>query len=96
MDRASSGVIETTARTLVLYGVKDDIIPRGATCEWLQSLPPDDDCSRQTLIYQDGYHMLTRDLQAEVVLKDMVEWINGGDGHLVSHDGLVSRGSFCQ
>ncbi len=28
------------------------------------------------ILYEHGYHMLLRDLQAEIVLQDIVDWIN--------------------
>jgi alpha-beta hydrolase superfamily lysophospholipase len=28
-----------------------------------------------SITYEQGYHMLTRDLQAELVLEDIAEWI---------------------
>jgi alpha-beta hydrolase superfamily lysophospholipase len=28
------------------------------------------------ILYENGYHMLLRDLEAENVMKDIVEWIN--------------------
>ena len=28
------------------------------------------------ILYENGYHMLLRDLQSEIVMKDIVDWIN--------------------
>jgi alpha-beta hydrolase superfamily lysophospholipase len=28
------------------------------------------------ILYENGYHMLLRDLQAEVVMNDIVAWVN--------------------
>jgi alpha-beta hydrolase superfamily lysophospholipase len=28
------------------------------------------------ILYEDGYHMLLRDLQAENVMQDIVAWLN--------------------
>lgn len=66
---------------LILYGQKDEIIPAQATCQMLAGLPPG---QSQFVLYPDGYHMLTRDLQADVVLKDMAAWLTGTTRELPS------------
>ena len=40
--------------------------------------------SPRIVIYPDGYHLLLRDLSAEVVLADISAWITGTDGKLPS------------
>ena len=30
------------------------------------------------ILYEKGYHMLLRDRQAEIVIKDIFDWINDG------------------
>ena len=36
------------------------------------------------LLYPDGYHMLTRDLQAAVVIRDMMTWMRNQKAWLPS------------
>ncbi|UCC57406.1 MAG: lysophospholipase [Gammaproteobacteria bacterium] len=62
--------------TLILYGEKDEIIPRRPTCQMIGELPDAPPANWRLVIYPDGYHMLTRDLQAHVVLQDMVAWLH--------------------
>ncbi|MDX2074520.1 MAG: alpha/beta hydrolase [Alphaproteobacteria bacterium] len=59
------------SRVLLLYGLKDQIVPRPPV-EAIKSCfgtPAD------TIFYDDGYHMLTRDLQGPSVLSDIAKWI---------------------
>lgn len=56
--------------TLVMYGDKDEIIPRAPVAEILARMP---DAELRT--YRDGYHMLLRDLQAEKVWADILTWV---------------------
>ena len=69
--------------TLILYGEKDEIIPHDPTCVMLERLP--DDSGTRFVLYPDGYHMLMRDLQANVVLQDVVAWVN--DQHVALPSG---------
>jgi alpha-beta hydrolase superfamily lysophospholipase len=57
---------------LVLYGVHDQILPHAAIERMLSSLP----AGRQRIaVYRDGWHMLLRDRQGDVVVDDIVAWI---------------------
>jgi alpha-beta hydrolase superfamily lysophospholipase len=60
---------------LLLYGENDEIIPPGPTCELIASLPAGGAGRWRAVLYPDGYHMLLRDLQAEVVYGDLLAWI---------------------
>lgn len=59
--------------TLILYGEKDEIIPKRPTCRWLASLPGSR--THRLAVYPDGWHMLTRDLRADTVLADIATWL---------------------
>ena len=64
--------------TLVLYGLNDKIIPPEPVCYWLTRLvtvPWSDASNLRLIIYPDGWHMLTRQLEAKVVIQDIVGWI---------------------
>ncbi len=72
MDRALAAAPRLTGPALVLYGEHDEIIPRRATCRMLAALA----FPVRVCVYLDGYHMLTRDLEAGVVLEDLAAWLS--------------------
>jgi alpha-beta hydrolase superfamily lysophospholipase len=74
MDEALARVGEIQARTLYLYGAKDEIIPKAPTQEALMSMAG---ANRrpQVAFYPEGWHMILRDKQAETVLSDIVAFI---------------------
>jgi len=71
MDRALAAAPGLTTPALVLYGERDEIIPRRPTCRMLSVLAS----SARIAVYPSGYHMLTRDLGARVVLEDLAAWL---------------------
>ncbi|HYQ72149.1 MAG TPA: alpha/beta hydrolase [Gammaproteobacteria bacterium] len=73
-----------TGDSLLLYGENDEIIPPRPTCELIASLPEHSNGRRRTVLYPNGYHMLLRDLQAEVVYRDLLAWIENPDASLPS------------
>lgn len=79
MDSALAASSDLNTDTLILYGKNDEVIPKQPTCEWLGSLPARAARSTHTLIYENGYHMLTRDLQADTVLHDIASWLLAAD-----------------
>lgn len=76
MDAAFSSATSLHGNTLMLYGEKDEIIPKAPTYAFLQQFLQADAAKKTVAIYQDGYHMLLRDLQASTAWKDIVAWIN--------------------
>ena len=77
MDAALLASKNVSIRTLVLYGDKDEVVPKKPTCEMLDTMRlVDEDIA--FINYPDGYHMLSRDLQAERVFNDSYEWIING------------------
>ena len=95
MDQAVGSANNLNRRVLILYGKHDDIIPREPTCQWLQSLPFGNSHLRRSMIYENGYHMLTRDLQADVVLEDIADWITGAGNQLAYRQDAITIESFC-
>ena len=75
MDDALAASASLDVPLLLLYGSRDDIIPPPATLELLDRLPTEPSHARTVAIYEDGYHMLMRDLQGEVVWRDVAAWI---------------------
>lgn len=76
MDQAYSFAEALRGDTLVLYGQKDQIIPREPVMSFFERLPGKTDGTQQLILYENGYHMLLRDLQATVVLRDIVDWLS--------------------
>ncbi|MEM7507534.1 MAG: alpha/beta fold hydrolase [Pseudomonadota bacterium] len=71
VDRAEAAADEAALPTLLLTGEKDQILPRRAVRRVFDRLPG----SNRTIEYTDGWHLLFRDLQAERVWSDVVQWI---------------------
>jgi len=72
MDDALAAADRVTLPVLVLYGARDEIIPKAPTRRMLAAMPA---TARTLAIYDDGYHMLLRDLQAAVVHRDIAAWV---------------------
>lgn len=73
MDVALASVPKLDVPALVLYGERDEIVPKLPTCRMLQTLPARGDW--QLGLYPQGYHMLTRDLNGGQVMADIANWI---------------------
>ncbi|EWY40457.1 lysophospholipase [Skermanella stibiiresistens SB22] len=71
MSRGAAAVPSLPSPALVLYGRNEQVLPRPPIVKTLAALP------RQTkvAIYENGYHMLMRDLEAATVLDDIAHWI---------------------
>jgi alpha-beta hydrolase superfamily lysophospholipase len=78
----NSGALKVPA--LILYGEHDEIIPPSAICQMVDILPDRAVSNWRMVLYPDGYHMLTRDLQATVVLRDMMTWMRNQKDRLPS------------
>ena len=76
MDRALSSANLISTNTLLLYGEKDEIIPKQPTYQFLDNLKDTNDNNHIIAFYKNGYHMLLRDLQAPVLWNDINAWIN--------------------
>ncbi len=72
MDKAFDNASLLTNKALLLYGEKDEIIPKEPTLQFLQALPKQ---NKHIVFYDNGYHMLLRDLQATVLWNDVKSWI---------------------
>ena len=70
--QAGSEAVHTPA--LILYGEKDEVIPKKPILETLGKQVSRSNNQRLQL-YKHGYHMLLRDLQAKVVWKDILNWM---------------------
>ncbi len=75
MDAALDAAPDLDLPLLILYGEKDEVIPKKPTEIMLSRLPPGSRELRRVIFYDNGYHMLMRDLQAETVWNDIAAWI---------------------
>ncbi len=75
MDLALRAAPRVNRPALFLYGEKDQVIPRSSTLPLWHGLPAPGGGQNRRALYPGGWHMLLRDLQAEVVLQDIVAWI---------------------
>ena len=99
MDEAVASVPRLDGPTLIEIGAKDEVIPKRPTCHMLAMLPNGADHHLRVVIYPEGYHMLTRDLQADIVLQDITRWIeDGGDlrsGDELPGNAIMTASEFC-
>lgn len=80
MDDAYRAVEKVKKPVLMLYGANDQVIPRSPVSSAIKRMK----APHTVAYYPDGYHMLLRDLKGEVVLKDIVSWINDREKALPS------------
>jgi acylglycerol lipase len=71
MGEAQDAAERVRVPLLVLYGDRDEIVPRGPVERMVAELK----APRRFVVYREGYHMLLRDLQAETVWRDVAAWI---------------------
>lgn len=84
MDKALDASSNLNHRTLILYGGRDEIIQAGPTRAMLSRLPEQPKAPRKIAVYETGYHMLLRDLDAEKIWTDIAHWITAPDQALPS------------
>jgi acylglycerol lipase len=75
MDAALAAAPKLKAPLLLMYGAKDEIIPKRPIRRFIQSLPRDPADRRSLAYYPHGYHMLMRDLDGPLVIADVAGWV---------------------
>jgi len=75
MDAALSSAEKIDNKSLLLYGEKDQVIPKKPTYQFLRNFHRTAQNRKTIAFYPNGYHMLLRDLQAEIAWKDILAWI---------------------
>jgi acylglycerol lipase len=75
MDAAFDFAPRLDAPLLLMYGAKDEIVPKAPIRRFVGSLPPE--CRRRARLawYEDGHHMLLRDLEGQAVIADIAGWV---------------------
>ena len=70
---ASGALLDTPL--FVMYGAKDEIIPRAPIQRFVDALPAKPNGRRKLAWYENGYHMLLRDVEGAVVIADVASWV---------------------
>jgi acylglycerol lipase len=83
MDAAQAAVGRLRGPLLLLYGANDEVIPAPPTWAAIRHLP-DLGRDQRIALYDRGWHMLLRDLQAQVVIDDIAVWIGTATAPLPS------------
>ena len=93
MDDALAAAPRLEARALVLYGEKDESVPPDPVLKFWRGLPESATGGARRVLYSSGWHMLLRDLEAEVVLADIAAWTAAPDAPLPSgaEDGALAK-----
>lgn len=80
MDRGYASAEQISIPTLILYGENDEVVPRKPVFDLIENI----NSSKRAVVYEKGYHMLTRDLQRERVWLDIAQWIDDQNAPLPS------------
>lgn len=90
MEAASLNLGRVRGPTLMLYGANDQIIRPGPTLRALEraGAPP----NLRTGFYPNGWHLLNRDLQREVVFRDVESFLRDPAAALPSGAGPAAEG----
>jgi alpha-beta hydrolase superfamily lysophospholipase len=75
MDAALASAARLDSPLLVMYGAKDEIIPKEPIERFIGSLPAEPRGRGRVAWYEGGYHMLLRDLEAAAVIADVASWV---------------------
>lgn len=75
MDAALQSAAYLTMPSLILIGQQDQIVPNYASARMLARLPDTLHEHSRAAFYENGYHMLLRDLQRQTVWDDVASWI---------------------
>ena len=75
MDAALDSAPLLDAPMLMMYGAKDQIVPKTPVRRFVGGLPAECRCRARLAWYEHGYHMLLRDLEGPVVSADVAGWV---------------------
>ncbi len=81
MDKAGGEVGQIRLPTLVLFGEHEEVLPKKAVTAFLSHLPKG---PIRVALYPSGYHMLLRDLNGDIVAKDVASWVTDRSAPLPS------------
>jgi alpha-beta hydrolase superfamily lysophospholipase len=75
MDSALAAAPFLDVPLLLMYGARDEVVPRRPVAEFVADLPATPRHPRRLAYYPAGYHLLLRDLDGGVVADDIASWI---------------------
>ncbi len=75
MSEALAAAAQAKTRTLILYGAHDEVVPAEPVKKYIATLPEAAPGQRVIAYYDQGYHMLLRDLEAKTVIDDVASWV---------------------
>jgi acylglycerol lipase len=75
MDAALASAARLDVPLLVMYGAKDEIVKKEPIERFVDGLPAAPARRRGLAWYENGYHMLLRDLEAAAVIADVASWV---------------------
>jgi acylglycerol lipase len=85
MDQGLAAAAKVTQPLLVLYGAKDQVIPKRPIADLMARLPRTADGTQRLAYYANGWHLILRDLDARTVDADVAAWIQ--DHHVALPSG---------
>src|SRR5579864_9122818 len=85
MDRTIEAAPSLKTPTFLLYGAHDAVIPADPVRAFVAALPAEDVRGDRFGYYQNGYHMLLRDLEGPRVAADVASWVLDRAAALPSH-----------
>jgi dienelactone hydrolase len=75
MDSALAAAPHLDVPLLLMYGARDEVVPRRPIAEFAARLPAEPRQPRRLAYYPAGYHLLLRDLGGGIVANDIASWI---------------------
>ncbi|MBI1774312.1 MAG: lysophospholipase [Proteobacteria bacterium] len=75
MGQAQAAAPHLQGPALIIYGGRDQIIPRRAVCSVIRTLPDAPAGDWRVAFYPEGHHMITRDLAGRGVAEDLLAWM---------------------
>lgn len=75
MDQAAIALPAIRQRTLLLYGLRDAMMPRRPLIGLFEHWPANPPSNLRFALYPDGYHLLMRDQQRQRVWDDVLVWL---------------------
>ncbi|MGE0661093.1 MAG: alpha/beta hydrolase, partial [Reyranellaceae bacterium] len=94
MDAALAAAPELDGPLLLAYGARDRVVPPEVMREMVAGLRRERDI--RVAVYEEGYHLLLRDLQAPVVHRDVLAWMLDPSAQLLSGADAGARGFFAR
>lgn len=91
MDQALAAAPNFKTPALILYGEKDDVVPKLPTYELVRRLPEETRTRQRFALYPEGHHLLLRDLDAKRSWQDILAWVTDPKGELPSGADLNGR-----